>query len=86
MLSLPLGSIFDEADTLTEWAGARVWWRTDADADTVQARARVAGGYAVGFPPRLADVASPVRKYMGRLKAAFDPAGILNAELLSHAD
>ena len=86
MLSLPLGSIFDEANTLTEWAGARVWWRTDADADTVQTRARVAGGYAASFPPRLDDVAPAVRKYMGRLKAAFDPAGILNTELLPHAD
>ena len=86
MLSLPPGTAFDEAGTLAEWAGARVWWRTDADADTVQARARAAGGYAASFPPRLVDVAPAVRKYMHRLKAAFDPANILNAELLSHAD
>ncbi len=86
MLSLPLGSTFAETDTLTEWAGARVWWRTHADADAVRATAHAAGGYAASFPPRLADVAPAVRKYMGRLKAAFDPAGILNAELLSNAD
>ena len=86
MLSLPPGTAFDEAGTLAEWAGARVWWRTDARADTVRARARAAGGYAASFPPRLADVAPAVWKYMRRLKAAFDPANILNAALLSHAD
>lgn len=86
MLSLPPGTPFDEAGTLTEWAGARVWWRTDAHADTVRARARAAGGYAASFPPRLVDVAPTVWKYMRRLKAAFDPGNILNAELLSHAD
>ena len=86
MLSLPPGTAFDQAGTLAEWAGARVWWRTDAHVDTVLARARAAGGYAASFPPRLTDVAPAVRKYMCRLKAAFDPANILNAELLSHAD
>lgn len=86
MLSLPPGTAFDEAGTFAEWAGARVWWRTDADADAVQARAHAGGGYAASFPPRLVDVAPTVWKYMRRLKAAFDPANILNAELLSHAD
>lgn len=86
MLSLPPGTAFDETGTFAEWAGARVWWRTDAHADTVQARAHAGGGYAASFPPRLVDVTPPVLKYMRRLKAAFDPANILNAELLPHAD
>ena len=86
MLSLPLGAAFDEAATFTEWAGARVWWRTDTDAATVQARARAAGGYAAPFPRQLGDVTPPVAKYMRRVKAAFDPANILNAELNPHAD
>ena len=86
VLSLPPGAALDEAGTLAEWAGARVWWRTDADAATVRAKARAAGGYALEFPPRLVDVAAPVRKYMRRLKAAFDPDNVLNAELLSRAD
>ena len=86
MLSLPLGTAFDEAATFTEWAGARVWWRTDTDAETVQARARAAGGYAASFPRQPGAVAPPVAKYMRRVKAAFDPANILNAELTPHAD
>ena len=86
MLSLPVGAVFDEADTFAEWAGARVWWRTDAGADTVRTRARAAGGRAASFPPRLVDVAPPVAKYMRRVKAAFDPDNILNAHLLPHAD
>ena len=86
MLSLPLGTAFDEAGTFIEWAGARVWWRTDTDAATVQARARAAGGYAAPFPRQLGDVAPSVAKYMRRIKVAFDPANILNAELNPHAD
>ena len=85
-LSLPLGTAFDETDTFIEWAGARVWWRTDTAAPAVRARVRAAGGYATPFPPRLIDVAAPVEKYMRRVKAAFDPANILNAELLPDAD
>ena len=86
MLSLPLGTAFDEAGTFIEWAGARIWWRTDTDAATVRAEARAAGGYAAPFPRRLGDVAPSVAKYMRRVKAAFDPANILNAELNPHAD
>ncbi len=86
VLSLPLGTAFDEADTFVEWAGARVWWRTDSNAQTVQARARAAGGFAALFPRQLGDVAPPVAKYMRRVKAAFDPAHTLNAELNPHAD
>lgn len=86
MLSLPVGTAFDEADTFAEWAGARVWWRTDAGAESVRARARAGGGHAASFPPRLADVTPPVAKYMRRVKAAFDPDNILNPHLLPHAD
>ncbi len=86
MLSLPPGAAMDESDTLAEWAGARVWWRTDANADVVRARACAAGGFATTFPGLPGDVAAPVGKYMQRVKAAFDPANILNPELLPHAD
>lgn len=86
MLSLPPGSAFGESDTLAEWAGARVWWRTDADADAVRGKAGDAGGYATPFPGLPGDVTAPVAKYIRRVKAAFDPANILNAELLPHAD
>ena len=86
MLSLPLGTSFNQPATLAEWAGARVWWRTDADAASVYARARAAGGFATPFPRRLGDVTAPVAKYMRRVKAAFDPANILNREIAPRAD
>ena len=86
MLSLPPGTAFDESDTLAEWAGARVWWRTDANPDSVRAKAIAAGGFATPFPGLPGDVATPIAKYMRRVKAAFDPANILNPHLLPHAD
>ena len=86
MLSLPPGTAFDGSDTLAEWAGARVWWRTDANPDSVRAKAIAAGGFATPFPGLPGDVAAPIAKYMRRVKAAFDPANILNPHLLPHAD
>ena len=86
MLSLPPGTAFDESDTLAEWAGARVWWRTDAKADAVREKARSAGGYAMPFPALPGEAPAPVAKYMRRVKTAFDPANILNPELLPRAD
>ena len=86
MLSLPPGTAFDESDTLAEWAGARVWWRTDANPDAVRAKAIAAGGFATPFPGLPGDAAAPIAKYMRRVKTAFDPTNILNPHLLSHAD
>ncbi len=85
-LSLPRGAAFNEPDTLVEWAGARVWWRTDADARTVHARARAHQGFAASFGgPEAAPTPAPIAKYMRRLKAAFDPAGILNPGAMTDA-
>ena len=86
-LSLPRGAAFDATDTLVEWAGARVWWRTDADADTVHARAGAHQGFAARFGgPQGARTPAPIAKYMRRLKAAFDPHGILNPGAVTDAD
>ena len=86
-LSLPRGTLFDESDALVEWAGAQVWWRTSMEASRVQARARALGGFATPFhagrwPHRSAAVAAA----MGRIKAAFDPNGILNPYVMDDAD
>ena len=71
-------------DCLIDWGGAQRWLRTDAPAAEVRAAAERAGGHATLFrggdrtdavfhPP-----APAVLKLHERIKAAFDPAGILN--------
>ena len=85
-LSLPRGAAFDQPDALVEWAGARAWWRTDADPETVHDKARSHQGFAMPFgggTPRTPDA---VAKYMRRVKTAFDPDGILNPGAVADAD
>ena len=85
-LSLPRGAAFDQSDALVEWAGARVWWKTDADPDVVHDAARDHQGFAAPFgggTPRTPDA---VAKYMRRVKTAFDPDGILNPGAVADAD
>ena len=71
-------------DRLIDWGGAQRWLRTDAPAAEVRAAAGRIGGHATLFrggdrtgvvfhPP-----APAVLKLHERIKAAFDPAGILN--------
>ena len=70
--------------TLIEWSGALRWLKCDAPATRVRAAAARVGGHATLF--RAADKApgaftepGPVAMRIHReLKAAFDPAGILN--------
>ena len=74
----------DGGDALVDWGGAQRWLRTDAPAAHVRAAAARAGGHATLFRggDRTGEVFHPlapaVRKLHARLKAAFDPAGILN--------
>jgi glycolate oxidase FAD binding subunit len=69
-----------EGSWLTEWAGAQRWLRTAAAPADVIAAARRHGGFATAFR----ETATPARydtgllKYYRRVKAAFDPHGILN--------
>jgi glycolate oxidase FAD binding subunit len=69
---------------LIEWGGALRWWRTAADAATVRAIAKAAGGHATLFRggDRRAGVFSPLDAVLARLhrnlKATFDPAGVFN--------
>ncbi len=66
-----------------EWNGALRWYATQAEASTVRAIAREAGGQACQFRgPPIDQVFHPLPpallKIHERLKHAFDPAGILN--------
>ena len=71
-------------DRLIDWGGAQRWLRTDAPAAEVRAAAERAGGHATLFRggDRTGAVFHPpapaVLKLHARIKAAFDPAGILN--------
>jgi glycolate oxidase FAD binding subunit len=67
-----------------DWAGAQVWLRTDRPAGAVWAAVAAAGGHAARFRGAAAGeevfqpLAPPVLALHQRLKAAFDPAGVLN--------
>ena len=69
---------------LIEWGGALRWLRSGADAATVRTAAAAAGGHATLFRggDKAAGVFAPLAPALARLhrelKAAFDPAGVLN--------
>jgi len=69
---------------LRDWAGGEIWWETDAAATHVRLVAREAGGHATWYRGAGPDdaVFEPLQPTMlalhRRLKAAFDPHGILN--------
>lgn len=85
-LSLPstAGPVSLPGQQFIEWGGALRWWQTDAEAVTVRAIARAAGGHATLFRggDRAAGVFTPLDPVIARLhrnlKAAFDPAGVFN--------
>lgn len=69
---------------LVEWGGALRWLFTDADAATVRAAARAAGGHATLFRAERKDVPvftplpEPLARLTRRVKTVFDPHGIFN--------
>jgi len=71
-------------EQLIEWGGALRWLKTNAAAATVRAAGAQAGGHATLFRSREKPVSAfaPLPPVLARvhreLKAAFDPAGILN--------
>ena len=85
-LSLPpaTGPLELPGDTLIDWGGALRWLASDADAELVRSAARNAGGHATLYRngDRRGDVFHPLTPAMlrlhRRLKANFDPKGILN--------
>ncbi|WP_428380291.1 glycolate oxidase subunit GlcE [Nevskia ramosa] len=79
--SLPLAG--DDIDELIDWGGGQRWLRTARSADDLRTLATACGGHATAF--RLAASvdafqlpAPAVMALHRRLKATFDPAGILN--------
>lgn len=85
-LSLPVTAPQPDlaANWLLDWGGAQRWCRTDAPPETVFAAATALGGHAMRQRP--APARSPLPAAMARLqariKAVFDPAGILNPGVL----
>lgn len=71
-------------DQLIEWGGAQRWLRTDADAEQVRAAAHAAGGHATAFRradrrlSAFAPLSPMLESLQRRLKAVFDPHGVLN--------
>lgn len=70
-------------DTLIDWGGAQRWIRSDQPAASIREAAAAAGGHATRFRDRdRDDVFHPLPDRLlslqQRLKASFDPAGILN--------
>ncbi len=70
-------------DWLLDWGGAQRWLRSEVPAGTVRAAAEALGGHATRFRGGgEASVFHPLppaaRALHRRIKAAFDPAGILN--------
>lgn len=72
-----------EGETLLDWGGAQRWIRTDQPADILRRAASAAGGHATRFRDDDRDdvfhpLPAPLLALQQRLKASFDPAGILN--------
>lgn len=69
-------------DQVIEWGGSQRWWRGDAAA--AREAATTVGGHAVLFRGQdksagvFAPLPAPMLKIHQRLKAAFDPRGVLN--------
>ena len=77
-----------EGEALYDWAGGLVWFASPASADAVRARARELGGHAtlyrgegLAFEPPT----GPLAALNARVKAAFDPMGVLNPGRLGEA-
>jgi glycolate oxidase FAD binding subunit len=70
--------------TLTDWGGALRWLKSDAEGDPIRRMVSEVGGHATLFRngDRRGDVYQPLTPAMlalhQRLKASFDPKGILN--------
>ncbi|MFL5297882.1 MAG: glycolate oxidase subunit GlcE [Phenylobacterium sp.] len=68
-------------EALYDWAGGLVWLASDAPAMEVRAVARELGGHATlyrGAGLAFEPLTGPLAALTARVKAAFDPAGVLN--------
>ena len=68
-------------ETLYDWAGGLVWLLGEEDPAKVRASVRALGGHAScyrGEAPAFEPLSGPLAALSGRVKAAFDPKGVLN--------
>ncbi|MES1926920.1 glycolate oxidase FAD binding subunit [Salinisphaera sp. T31B1] len=73
-------------DCVIDWGGAQRWLVSDADADTVRARAAELGGHAslysrqtdTSVTPRFHPLPAPMMAIHKRVKQSLDPAGVFN--------
>ena len=82
-LPAPAAALGLEGAPFIEWSGAQRWLRTASPAEQVRARAAALGGHATAFRGGTADgvfspLSAPLLAIHRRLKAEFDPAGVLN--------
>jgi glycolate oxidase FAD binding subunit len=85
-ISVPPASGWRVAEALTgeavyDWAGGLVWLLSEEDPATVRAAARALGGHATcwrGHAPAFEPLRGPLAALSARVKAAFDPQGVLN--------
>ena len=85
-ISVPPASGWRVAETLVgealyDWAGGLVWLLSDDAPASVRAAVRALGGHATcyrGDAPAFEPLTGPLAALTGRVKAAFDPKGVLN--------
>ena len=68
-------------EALYDWGGGLVWLLSQAEPASVRAAARGLGGHATlyrGDGPAFEPLDGPLAALTARVKAAFDPAGVLN--------
>jgi glycolate oxidase FAD binding subunit len=68
-------------EALYDWGGGLVWLLSESDPSVVRAAARALGGHATlyrGQGPAFEPLSGPLAALTARVKAAFDPAGVLN--------
>jgi len=68
-------------EALYDWAGGLVWLLSDDDPAKVRGAVRALGGHATcyrGHAPAFEPLGGPLAALSARVKAAFDPKGVLN--------
>ena len=75
-------------DALYDWGGGLIWMLSEDDPAGVRAAASALGGHATlyrGDGPAFAPLEGPLAALTARVKAAFDPKGVLNPGRLGPA-
>jgi glycolate oxidase FAD binding subunit len=75
-------------EALYDWGGGLVWLASDAEPASVRAAAHALGGHATlyrGEGPAFESLEGPLAALSARVKAAFDPKGVLNPGRMGQA-